>query len=123
MNGYSGPSVGLDGEMGRQQETTSHSRSSAWSNMRFERALIKSFSKDGNLAEIETEDENIHSNVRVQTPLELILFLYGQVEKLSDVPCLIMYRSVPQDGFVLIGNLAPAKEEKDSRLINEPFYM
>ena len=123
MNGYDGPSVGLDGEMARQQATQAHSRSSAWSNLRFERAVIKSFSKDGNIASVETEDGEIYPEIRVHTPLEWILFFYGEVEKIFDLPCIIIYRSIPEDGFVQLGDLAPLKEQDGSRSLSEPFYL
>jgi hypothetical protein len=85
--------------------------------------MIKRFSSDGNIASVETEDGEVYPSIRVQTPLESILFFYGEVEKLFDLPCLILYRSTPEDGFVLVGDLAPAKEQKGSRTVNEPFYL
>ena len=120
---YTGPSIGTDGEEARRRGTIGDSRSSAWSNIRFEKATIKSFSQDGNIAAIETLDGELYPSIRVQTPIEVILLMYGEVEKLFDIPCLLIYRSVPEDGFVQIGDLAPIKEEDGSRSVSNPFYL
>lgn len=123
MYGYDGPSIDLDGELARQHANHQHAHSSAWSNMRFERVLIREFSPDGNLVDIELDDGSQFNDVRIQTPLALILMLYGEVDKLRNLTGTIYYRATPYDGFVLIGDLLPAKEEVGSRIINEPFYL
>lgn len=123
MTGYSGPSVGTHGEASREAATRQGSRSSAWSNLRFERGVVASFSADGNFGTVKTDDGGLYSNIRIQTPNEMILFLYGELDKIKNIPCLLMYRSIPQDGFVVLGDLATTKEKETARIVKKPFYM
>tara|TARA_Y100001973_G_C5079162_1_gene271600 strand:+ start:159 stop:530 length:372 start_codon:yes stop_codon:yes gene_type:complete len=123
MSEYQGAAITADQEVLRAQNSVHHSRSSAWANMRFEEATILKFTNQGNTAIIRTDDGQEYGPVRVQTSLEYVLFMHGEPEKLTDISCLLMYRATPLDGFLLIGDLRFKKELKESRIINEPFYM
>lgn len=115
--------VTTEDEKYRLAFSVQHTRSAAWSNLRFERALIKRFSSKGNLVELETDDGELYTDIRVLTTLEELLFKLGELEKVQDVPCLLIYRAIPTDGFVLIGEMSPATEPQGSRTVNEPFYL
>ncbi len=120
---YDGPSIGTEQEHLRHERSLSYPLNSLGSLVKFEPATIKSFTTEGNRCFIETIDGQQHYGVAVQTPVEMILFLYGELEKLTDIPCMLIYKVRPSDGYVIIGSIPYVKESEEDRLINNPFYL
>ena len=120
---YDGSPITVDDENTRQQQNLNHSRSSAWSQLRIEKVLILQFNKEGNEATIKLTDNTILENVRVKTPLEYILFMYGELEFLHNIEGILTYRTVPSGGLVELGDMYFKKEKENSRDYFQPFYL
>lgn len=120
---YDGSPITIDDEAQRQMINEGHSFSSSWSGLRIEKVIVLNFDNKANTGNIEMEDGNKFYGVRIQTPLTIILHSYGEPHTLFNIPGTLTYRSIPQDGFVMLGDTGKQELSKMDKITNEPFHI
>ena len=92
-------------------------------NIMFESCIIKSFRENSNIVDIILRNGNVIEDVRVITPIKLILMYLGPVSDIKNIPAVLFYRFSPEDGFVMIGDISAYEISDEEKDVNRPFYV
>lgn len=93
------------------------------SGFNYENCTIKSFRGDSNIASIELENGELISELPMLTSLGEILMFWGEPKDLKDIPGVVFYRIIPEDGFVVTGRIVGLEVEDSFKNVNEPFSL
>jgi len=97
-------------------------QSSADVQISIQRGVIEEMDEKASLATVMTRSGNRYT-IRVRTPLDLILLLWGDPKLIKNVPCMIYYRMVPSNGYIELGGPDYYKVEKKDTKVKRPFAL
>jgi hypothetical protein len=119
---YQGASITIDDENARRSGNKEMQSGGINAGQKSIPVIILSLSWDGNEARVRDSHGLEYSNIRMKTPLELLLLLYGEVDKITGVSGVLTYSSNIEQGYCDIGDIRPLEERK-APIVNEPFYL
>lgn len=88
----------------------------------FERCVILSFREKSNVVNVLMDNGLVVENVKIITPIKLLLLLLGDVTELKNIPAVIMYKVIPSDGFVQVGDISSLEYSESETQVSKPFY-
>lgn len=100
-----------------------HRTSPMENNLFFQACIITKFRENSNIANIVLGSGKVVEDVRVITPTKLMLMFLGPVNTLKNVPGVLFFRFVPEDGFVIVGDIGAYEYDDEANEAIKPFYL
>ena len=107
---------------GLDQVIESFQKSHLDSSLNFKPCLITNFIENSNVANVILDNGSELLGMPLITPMKLVLMLLGPTTEIKNVPGIIFYNYVPEDGFVLVGDLNAFQYSDEELKYNKPFY-
>lgn len=116
---YQGPAITPEEEFSRAHYRLTDEASTNWT---IEPGIITEF-REGNRVNVRMSDGVEYNDVQLKTPLSFVQWFLGEPEYLKMIPCVLIFKTTPEEGFVDIGKGLPDKLKPEDELVNEPFFV